>query len=214
MGLYVFDNYKYNELGLITDIQLISYKKQTTMSDEFSMDEAALEEVTEEVSETRPMFLTVLCILTWIGSGIGVLSGLFSVLTYSRATQKIKESGVKFQDLSDELDSTPSSGEAGEEIAKKMMKGVVEGMDSMIEWANTINWINIGVATMCIIGAVLMWKLKRTGFFLYTVATIIGVVTPITLMGSNFLTLMSVAVGGFFGLIFIILYGVNYKHLK
>ena len=184
------------------------------MSDEFSMDEVVLDEVTEEVNETRPMFLTVLCILTWIGSGIGVLSGLFSVLTYSKATKQMQESGAKLQDLSDELDSAPSSGDAGEEMAKSMMKGVAEGMDGMIEWANTINWINIGVAVLCIIGAVLMWKLKRTGFFLYTAATVISVVTPIALMGSNFLTLMSVAFGGFFGLIFIILYGVNFKHLK
>lgn len=184
------------------------------MSDQFSMDEVVLDEVTEEVNESRPMFLTVLCILTWIGSGIGVISSLFSILTYTRSMQRFEESGIKFEDLSNELENTPSSGEAGEEFARNVTKGMAEGMDSMLEWASTINYINLGVSVLCILGAFLMWKLKRTGFFLYTAATIVSVAAPIALMGSNFLTLMSVAMGGFFGLIFIILYGVNFKHLK
>lgn len=34
----------------------------------------------QEQPKKRPVFLTVLCILTWIGSGITVLSGLFSLV--------------------------------------------------------------------------------------------------------------------------------------
>ena len=32
---------------------------------------------------TRPAFLTVLCILTWVGSGLGLIGGLFGLMSAS-----------------------------------------------------------------------------------------------------------------------------------
>jgi hypothetical protein len=184
------------------------------MEEQFSLDEVGLDETVEITTESRPIFLTVLCILTWVGSGFSVISALISSFTVSKSTKQLQEAGVNFEGLSNELDEAPHTGEAGEEIARNMVRGMGESMDSMIEWAPTLNWINIGVGLLCVLGAYLMWQLKKTGFYLYTAATVFAVIIPIVLMGSNLITLMSVIIGGLFGLIFIILYGVNLKHMK
>lgn len=136
------------------------------------------------------------------------------MFTVSKTTKQLQDAGVKFGDLSTEMDEMPASGDAGEEIAREVVKGMGESMDVMIEWAPTLNWLNIGIGLLCVFGAFLMWQLKRTGFYLYTVATLIAIITPIALMGGNILTLINTFAAGFFGLLFIILYGVNLKHMK
>jgi hypothetical protein len=44
------------------------------------MSEELLDSATEQVSGERPTFLTVLCILTFIGSGLGLLAGVLMLV--------------------------------------------------------------------------------------------------------------------------------------
>ena len=61
-------------------------------------------------------------------------------------------------------------------------------------------------------GAILMWNLKKFGFYLYILGIIVLVIAPITmgkLVGAIGATIM-----GFIGVVFIVMYAVNLKQMK
>ena len=69
-------------------------------------------------------------------------------------------------------------------------------------------------ALFTLLGAILMWNFKRTGFYLYIAGIIIGIALPFYLYGNN---LMAVGISSFsscFGLVFIALYALNNKSFK
>lgn len=174
-------------------------------------EEIMLDEVQEVPQEGRPVFITVLCILTWIGSGFTFLSSIYNMFTLKASQEILKQSNINFGDLASEL---PEGGDAGDRFARSMAQGMGNSFDAMIEWGATLNFVSMGVSLACILGALLMFKLKKAGFFIYTIATIISIVVPVVLLGGNIFTIFSTVLGGIFGVLFIILYGVNLKHMK
>ena len=86
-----------------------------------------------------------------------------------------------------------------------------------------IGIIGIVSAIGCLIGVLQMRKLKRIGFYIYTVFEILPTIYGLITMGGAMFSLGSLG-GGFmamyaflsalFPIIFIILYAVNLKHLK
>jgi hypothetical protein len=64
-------------------------------------------------------------------------------------------------------------------------------------------------------GALLMWQRRRTGFYLYVVGILASVATPIAIFGSgNFIAMLGAFIPGFFGLVFIVMYGFCLKEMK
>jgi hypothetical protein len=66
---------------------------------------------------------------------------------------------------------------------------------------------------LCLVGAVLIFKLKRTGFYSFTLGTFFNLIAHFLLFGDNFGVMdisILVALGG---LVFIILFGMNLKYL-
>jgi hypothetical protein len=60
---------------------------------------------------------------------------------------------------------------------------------------------------------VMMWQLRKAGFYLYIAGILISVVMPIALFGGGLIGLMAGGISAFIGIIFIILYGVNMKYM-
>ena len=143
-----------------------------------NMAEAPIADATEQKpqEEGRPTFLTVLCILTFIGSG---LSALFLLIGLVAAGA-----------LASWLGNIPGMGDMG---------GLGSGYLVIV----------LVLALASLYGAIMMWKLKKMGFYLYSGANVIALVVPIIMASGKF---------SVFGLIitalFIILYGLNLKHLK
>lgn len=177
------------------------------MSEEFSMDEVVLDEVTEEVNNKRPVFLLVLCILTWFWSGVvSIGGGISSILMHDKRIEEYKQSREVFnnqQGISE-----------GEEIFRGFTNNILDSADSFIEHSQTLNYITVLTGVLCVLGAFLMFKLKRIGYYVYVVSTLFFIIAPIYLVGNNLLAISTTIFYGFFGLVFIILYGVNFKHLK
>jgi hypothetical protein len=48
---------------------------------------------------------------------------------------------------------------------------------------------------------------------MYLVASVAGLVLPVIFLGGGLMTILSVGIGGFFSVVFIILYAVNLKHM-
>lgn len=162
----------------------------------------------------RPMFLTVLCILTWVGSGWAFLSSTFSMFTLNTMSSAFNKSGADFNEIADRMNDLPETGEPGEEFGRAMANEVFGSMDDIIKWAPTLNLVNMGVALLCILGAFMMWKLKKTGFYIYTAATLVAIIVPLVLLGGNLIGALSAVGAGFFGIAFVIMYGVNLKHMR
>ena len=63
-------------------------------------------------------------------------------------------------------------------------------------------------ALASLFGAILMWKLKKIGFFLYSGANVIAIFLPIIFISGSIAWF-----GAFITVLFIVLYGLNVKHL-
>lgn len=151
--------------------------------------------------DKRPPFLTVLCILTFIGSGFAILGGLFNMM-FSKFTEKTLKMSSAI------MENSPSNDLLGFD------------MEQMIIWQKYINISSLFGGVLCLIGALLMWNRKKIGYFLYIPGAIIPAI--ITLLGTQHMFTGKLsgisAFGGYFtilfSVIFIVLYGINYKSLN
>jgi hypothetical protein len=127
--------------------------------------------------QKRPTFLTVLCILTFIGSGLSTVLYLIAVIAFGAI------SGV--------LDSVPGFGAMGD-----------AGL--------AIFAVFFVLAFLSLFGAIMMWKLKKTGFYLYTAANIIALILPFVLFSGVPVNIFGIiiTVG------FIAMYAANLKAMK
>jgi hypothetical protein len=58
-----------------------------------------------------------------------------------------------------------------------------------------------------------MRSLKKTGYYIYVAGCIIGIVGPLAIVGGGIMGGM-ILLGSVFSILFIILYGVNLKHMR
>ena len=156
----------------------------------------------------RPTFLTVLCILTFIGSGYGIINSVFTYVKADSLSAMITDVNKEINDDLKKKDKT--SEEAG------FVGNVFNSMSrfSSPEILRKSAVMTLVVSIFCLIGALLMWRLRKTGFYLYTLGTIIGVVAPFYLFGNNFMTNFSAGMQGFIGVLFVIFYAMNLKSMN
>jgi len=170
-----------------------------------------MEDILTNIPEkrSRPTFLTVLCILTFIGSGWGIISGFTS---YASANLTAGLTQAAMEDAQKELENEELTG-SGAAIANQMLAGVSDVLKPENIRKNAIFSIVSCVLTLA--GGVLMFRLSKTGFWLYVLGTLIGIVAPFIVYGAaNFVTILSSSAIAFFGILFVVLYGLNLKHLR
>ncbi|MES2589376.1 MAG: hypothetical protein V4622_10375 [Bacteroidota bacterium] len=155
-----------------------------------------------EENKGLPTFLKVLCILTFIGAGIGFLSALYGMFTTETAIKSLENS---------------------QELMRNSHLGDLSGqIEAMKKWGVISNILNFAGNGLCLIGALMMWKLKKVGFFLYVGGHATALVSSFLMMdtsnsSSNMMSLMTTVamiIAVIFTAAFIIMYAVNYKHLK
>ena len=133
----------------------------------------------------RPVFLTVLCILSFIAAGVSVI---FYILALTAM-------GVV---------SAASSSIEGME-GMEGVTAVTSGPSAGLTWA----YIIVGFITVLVslMGVIKMWKLQKSGFMMYVGASVVSIIMGIVYSGFG--------IGGLiFPVLFIVLYGLNLKHLK
>lgn len=179
----------------------------------------------------RSQFLTILCILTFIGSGWGIVSAVRQYLTVDKTVRIAREASFKLKEgkakdsvrlagdsvnQSNTRDSTRLSEDSAQVRANRMGQKFVASMSVIVQKENiqkSAIWSLL--ASLCTLGgALLMWRLRRNGFFLYCLGIVVGIAFPFILYGNNFIAVGLTAFGSFFGLIFIALYALNLKDMK
>jgi hypothetical protein len=155
----------------------------------------------------RPTLLTVLCILTFLGSSWGIFDGFINIFK----AKTIDTVGLNDQ-LQTEMDKLNDSGTTGETLTK-LLEGAMDVANKAIEKAIPLAIFSIIASMLSIFGAYLMWNLKKSGFYIYITAQIISLFGIFYLLGLSFASIAIVGFGGLLSLIFTILYGVNLKYM-
>lgn len=137
-----------------------------------------------------PAFLKVICILTFIGSGLAIFSNvfaLFALKTTHAFNVAIMEAAAKSGEMLDP-----------ETMFFNSKVTIISGIISSIG---------------CLVGAILMWKLKKVGYYVYLISQICSIVFPFVfpiIPGTSLMTILSLI----FPIGFIVMYSVNLKHLS
>jgi hypothetical protein len=147
---------------------------------------------TTAVTAKRPSFLTVLCILTYVGVGLSVILSIVGFM----ATQAL----------------TSMADTMGTMSGVEEMPGMTDAMNA-IKYANVTLAISILGAVLCLVGAILMWKQKKNGFYIYVIGQVAPLVTSAVLLGGSAFSGMALFMGAIFPIAFIVMYGLNLKHM-
>lgn len=158
----------------------------------------------------RPQFLTVLCILTWIMSGIMFLSTVNSILNKPSPEQQAEQI-AKMESVSPE--------------AAASMEAAFQKMD---ETPTIIyNLATIVAIALSVLGAIMMWQLKKAGFFVYLIGELLPYIGLLivgttafdmmsTILKMDVSVLMAISIGIMLLIdgVFIAMYAANLKHMK
>ena len=135
----------------------------------------------------KPLMLKVLCILSWIYSGLG----LFFLLIYKLiVSDQIKEQMYKVIN--------------GDQQAVGVLKEQFNYIDKTSTWLILLFLIEIFFVYM-------IWGLKKTGFMGYVIVQILLVFVNFIVLPFNYSVFFNLSITP---MIFIFLYGVNLKYMK
>jgi hypothetical protein len=131
----------------------------------------------------RPVFLTVLCILTFVGSGMNLLSSLFTAIAFDAIMPIMLE------------------------VAKKMNLPGIEALEMTTPGFLLVNAL---LYAGSVAGAILMMRLNKKGFHIYTIAQILLIIFTMYFFSLSAPGLPEL----FFSGLFIFFYGTNLKYMR
>lgn len=144
----------------------------------------------------RPQFLTILCILSYIGVGFGVVGSIVGWWSM-RAMSSMMDVAGGMEGM-EEMGAFP---------------GMEEAM-AQLKYINITTSVNIIASLICLVGVLQMWKLKKMGFYIYVVGEVVPFIVSAVLMGGTAFGAMAVVMGAVVPGVFIGLYTMNLKHMS
>ncbi len=143
---------------------------------------------TENNENTRPDFLKILCILSFIGSGLSLVSNLLMFMTID-IVREYYQNGM-FDFLEENMD--------------------LNVLDVLVSINSTYFILQALVFALAIYGTYTMWNLKKLGFHIYVIAQIILLILPqVFLPGLPFPTFELII-----STIFVLLYAKNLQFMS
>jgi hypothetical protein len=154
-----------------------------------------------EQPQGLPGMLNTLTILTFIGCGLAYISTIYSFFTsgnYEKQMAELEEAQEKLGD---------------NEMANNMMQGSIEMLEKTHEYRYILLLSGILFTTLCLVGALQMRKLKKSGYPLYVIGEITPVILTAALLGFSLVGGITMAVSGIVAIVFVILYSTQRKYL-
>lgn len=146
--------------------------------------------VTRPASQ-RPRLLTVLCILTFINSGFWIFCNFFMMFLPESVLPMLEERYIEL---------------VGEEQTEILMRG----LDLNLRMASSLFWLYI----LNLVGGIMMFRLKRLGFHLYTAAQILILFMVPTFAGFRLAVFHQMIFDILLAMVFIGLYASNLKYMN
>ncbi len=146
----------------------------------------------------RPVFLTILCVLSFLGVALSLVWNGISYVGMTIGTAVMQESQV-VGNLEEATENVPLAG-----ISIREVFGFLEHVPAFA-------LVNVFAALIVLAGVILMWNLRKAGYYIYIVGELLPLIALVALggvLGSFFAATSSV-----FALLFIVLYGLNLKYM-
>lgn len=162
----------------------------------------------EEQVTKRPVFLTVLCILTFVATGIGFISSIVSLIGGPQSQDEMEAANAELIQASEEMRASGLDGLAD------MMDKIQRMTDAFNDHFYSVGLLSIITILIGLAGALLMWTGKKLGFHLYIIYNIIGIVQIYLFVSPadipSFVVIWNVIIAS----IFIFMYSRNLKWMK
>lgn len=149
-----------------------------------------------------PGMLNVLTILTFIGCGLGYINtcwGFVNSLNPEKQIERMREAQEKMGDNG---------------FLSKMMQGSENIIQKSYDYRYIILAAGLLFVTLCLIGALQMRKLKKSGYYLYIVGELAPIVLMAGLFGSSFVAAISLLFKAVVAVTFVVLYSTQLKYLN
>ena len=157
------------------------------------------------IQKERPTFLTVLTIITFVISGIMLLSSLYGMFTFNEL------------DAKNQLEITIANSESTSASLPAWAIDLQEDsyilMEESIEKNTIFSWFGLLSCLLSLVGAYLMYNMKKVGFHAYVISKFVGLI-PLAFVTISFGVTLTYGFIIFFSLAFVIMYAVNLKHFK
>lgn len=161
---------------------------------------------TIEIPKKRPTFLTVLCILSFIGSGFLLGATIYQYFTFEKSYPKQMEM------FTTQLETLSDAGIDSGFAYKSLENGIIT-LEKTSQNLGMISGVNTLFAILSLLGIFMMFKLKKNGFYLYSGVNLFWLLVPLILVDFE-ASMTNALVMGFFTILFIIMYAVNLKHME
>jgi hypothetical protein len=167
-------------------------------------------EATSPTGIKRPGFLTVLCILSFIGSCYFIFSGVTTYMNADASSQMISSA---LDSAREEVKKEVGTDDRAGQMADKMLSGVSKMSDPKLMKQNALYMILANILSLG--GAYLMFQQRKMGFWIYLLGTAIFILSPIIVFGAtNLMSLGMTFLYGLVGVVFAVLYALNLKHMR
>lgn len=165
---------------------------------------------TVQTAPQRSTFLTVLCILTFLGSGYSLVTNISNYLNADVSSSFVQQS---LDETQSKLEKNLEGDEKSDEIANKVISDASKLATPESLKKSALYSILANVLTLA--GALLMFMLRKPGFWLYVAGTLVSIIAPLVIYGTgNLLGLGMTVIFSFFGILFVVLYALNLKQLR
>lgn len=118
------------------------------------MNEEQKVEITEQ--KKRPQLLSILCILTFIGSGFGVFGFLMVTINFEATI-----------------------------AALKVLYAEMPEASFMLEAPRDFFLVSFLLSAFSLLGAIMMWNLRKIGFHIYTSSQLVYLIVPLIYFGGE-----------------------------
>ncbi len=155
----------------------------------------------------RPTFLTVLCILSFLAGAWGLWNGYQGSFT-DKPQRDLEEARIQMEEAMDQM------GDGANEMVTNMMESGLALAETSAAKAVPLGYITLLTSALSLLGVWMMWNLRRNGYWIYVLASVAGLVLPFFFLGFSMLALVGLGFGAFVTVLFIVLYGLNLKHMQ
>jgi hypothetical protein len=148
-----------------------------------------------------PTGINVLTILTFVGSGLGLLGVIYQFFSAKKGIEQMEE-----MINSDKFDDMPAF------VKGMMTPEALEVARKQYDNRIPILLISLVALALCVYGALQMRKLKGQGYLLYVIGELLPLVALLIFVGMGAFKGFGL-VGAAFPILFVILYTAQRKHL-
>ena len=158
--------------------------------------------------EERPVFLKVLCILSYIGIGFTIVPNLVRLLIGPYSEEEMLQQKVLMTQLIEKME------EIGSDFGVTSYKKMIVMTENLNTHFYTSTLLIIVGALIGLYGVISMWKRKKMGFHFYIVYSILAIAQIYFFVSPVYIPTFILVWNVFFSGLFVFMYSRNLKWMK